>query len=177
MDILKYEVSVKNRLLPFVAAKEIADILNDIEDGSVQQEDVNAVFGNPKTLTGEIKKGKRKNFDYIVEIVLVLSIMIMTYIYPPFTILYSVLRNMSSFLLIKMYNHYMMIVFGTKLRECRHEAKMTQAQLATILNVSKTTICQWETHKQEPCLEDVVKLAHLFQVTTDYLLGVEESGI
>ena len=81
MDILKYEVSVKNRLLPFVAAKEIADILNDIEDGSVQQEDVNAVFGNPKTLTGEIKKGKRKNFDYIVEIVLVLSIMIMTYIY------------------------------------------------------------------------------------------------
>ena len=81
MDILKYEVSVKNRLLPFVAAKEIADILNDIEDGSVQQEDVNAVFGNPKTLTGEIKKGKRKNFDYIVEIVLVLSIMIMTYIF------------------------------------------------------------------------------------------------
>ena len=63
MDILKYEVSVKNRLLPFVAAKEIADILNDIEDGSGQQEDLNTVFGNPKALTDEIKKEKRKNND------------------------------------------------------------------------------------------------------------------
>lgn len=81
MDILKYEVSVKNRLLPFVAAKEIADILNDIEDGSGQQEDLNTVFGNPKALTDEIKKEKRKNFEYIIELALLLSIMIMTYIY------------------------------------------------------------------------------------------------
>jgi hypothetical protein len=80
MDILKYEVSVKNRLLPFVAAKEIADILNDIEDGSGQQEDLNTVFGNPKALTDEIKKEKRKNFEYIIELALLLSIMIMTYI-------------------------------------------------------------------------------------------------
>lgn len=70
-----------------------------------------------------------------------------------------------------------MIIFGKKLKECRQDAKLTQAQLAAMLNVSKTTICQWETHKQEPGLEDVVRIAQIFQVSTDYLLGMSEENI
>lgn len=71
----------------------------------------------------------------------------------------------------------MMVVFGDKLKECRLDAHMTQSQLAAMLSVSKTTICQWETHKQEPSLEDVVKIAHIFGVSADYLLGMEEETI
>ena len=65
-------------------------------------------------------------------------------------------------------------VFGLKLKEVRTEKRLTQLQLAQILNVSKTTICQWETSKQEPSLEDVVSIAKYFDVTADYLLGLEE---
>lgn len=71
----------------------------------------------------------------------------------------------------------MHIIFGKKLKELRKENNLTQLELAKILDVSKTTICQWETSKQEPSLEIISKLAYYFDVTTDYLLGIEdESG-
>ena len=68
----------------------------------------------------------------------------------------------------------MLYIFGKRLKELRREAGMTQAQLAALLLVSKTTICQWETSKQEPSLEDVVQLAKIFDVSCDYLLGMQE---
>lgn len=67
----------------------------------------------------------------------------------------------------------MYVIFGKKLKELRTEKKLTQQELSKILNVSKTTICQWETSKQEPSLTDVVKISNYFEVSTDYLLGLE----
>lgn len=59
------------------------------------------------------------------------------------------------------------------LRQLRIEKNLTQTQLGKIFNVSKTTICQWETFRQEPCLDDVTTAALFFNVTADYLLGLE----
>jgi len=71
----------------------------------------------------------------------------------------------------------MNVVFGTKLRELRKDNGLTQLQLAKIFHVSKTTICQWETQKQEPSLEDLKRIALFFKVTSDFLIGLEdESG-
>lgn len=64
--------------------------------------------------------------------------------------------------------------FGIKLKELRKERHLTQQQLAQIMSVSKTTVCQWETSKQEPSLENVAFIAQYFGVTTDYLLGLED---
>ena len=64
--------------------------------------------------------------------------------------------------------------FGVRLKELRNERKLTQAQAADIFGVSKTTICQWETQKQEASLDDVVKIAQYFGVSADYLLGLED---
>lgn len=63
--------------------------------------------------------------------------------------------------------------FGKKLQELRKERGLTQQELAQIFNVSKTTICQYETVKQEPSLCLLKKIALFFNVTTDYLLGLE----
>ena len=65
----------------------------------------------------------------------------------------------------------MSVIFGIRLKELRNEKNITQGKLAEILNVSKTTICQWETNKQEPNLEMLVKISDYFGVCTDYLLG------
>ena len=73
-----------------------------------------------------------------------------------------------------MYNFIMNKYFGVRLKELRSEKQLTQGQVATIFGVSKTTICQWETQKQEASLDDVVKIAIYFGVTTDYLLGLED---
>lgn len=64
--------------------------------------------------------------------------------------------------------------FGKKLKELREENKLTQLEIATMLSVSKTTICQWEKHKQEPSLNDICELTNIFKVSADYLLGLED---
>ena len=60
------------------------------------------------------------------------------------------------------------------MRELRKERNLKQADLAGVFNVSKTTICQWETLKQEPSLTDVVTCARYFDVSADYLLGLAD---
>ncbi len=65
--------------------------------------------------------------------------------------------------------------FGKRLRELRNEQHLTQAQLAQIFNVSKMTVSAWETNKQEPCIEDIKKLADVFDTSTDYLLCHKEN--
>ena len=68
----------------------------------------------------------------------------------------------------------MLKVFGSRLKELRIDAGLKQSELAPVFNVSKTTICQWETSKQEPSLEDIVKIAEYFHVSADYLLGIDD---
>lgn len=68
----------------------------------------------------------------------------------------------------------MLKIFGSRLKELRKDSGLKQADLATIFSVSKTTICQWETSKQEPSLEDIVKMSEFFNVSADFLLGIDE---
>ena len=68
----------------------------------------------------------------------------------------------------------MKVIFGKRLRELRREADITQKCLALDLNVSKTTISQWETAVQYPDLEMLATIAKYFDVTTDYLLGLTD---
>ncbi len=53
------------------------------------------------------------------------------------------------------------------------ENKLTQPQLAKLLGVSNGMISFWETCKFEPTASNIVKVAKLFNVTSDYLLGLE----
>lgn len=52
----------------------------------------------------------------------------------------------------------------------------TQAQLAERIGISRAAICTYETMTSEPTLTVLVRLARVLGVTTDHLLGVEESG-
>lgn len=49
--------------------------------------------------------------------------------------------------------------------------RITQKQLAAVVNVSGNTIYAWENDKQEPSLTALVQLCDYFEVTADYLLG------
>lgn len=48
---------------------------------------------------------------------------------------------------------------------------MSQTELAKSAGVSQTTVTAWETGKAEPSSSAVARLADIFNVTTDYLLG------
>uniref|UniRef100_UPI003F68C74F helix-turn-helix domain-containing protein n=1 Tax=Streptococcus pluranimalium TaxID=82348 RepID=UPI003F68C74F len=60
---------------------------------------------------------------------------------------------------------------GTRLKYLRKKKKFTQVQLSSSINVKQGSYANWENGKREPSLENVVRLAKLFGVTTDYLLG------
>lgn len=56
-------------------------------------------------------------------------------------------------------------------KECRERAGFTQKAAAISLKVSVQSISNWETGTRSPGLDQVIKLAELYGVTTDYLLG------
>lgn len=64
--------------------------------------------------------------------------------------------------------------FYTRLKELREEKKLLQKQLATELGVSQVTIARWETNSREPSIDMLMKIAKLFGVSIDYLVGMED---
>lgn len=67
--------------------------------------------------------------------------------------------------------------FGKTIKELRTKNRIKQSDLATVMNVSKTTISQWETSKQEPCIDDILRLAEYFNVSVDSLLYGETKTV
>lgn len=63
--------------------------------------------------------------------------------------------------------------FGEKLRELRLQKGLTQQQLGTQIGVTKSVISFYELQERTPSPDILVKLATVFHVTTDYLLGIE----
>ncbi len=53
---------------------------------------------------------------------------------------------------------------------------MTQAELARRLGVTRSGVNAWEMGISVPSTQYVVELALLFEVSADYLLGIDESA-
>ncbi|MCH5182952.1 MAG: helix-turn-helix transcriptional regulator [Oscillospiraceae bacterium] len=70
-----------------------------------------------------------------------------------------------------------MVNFGEKLRTLRKEAGMTQTELAKKLNITKSVVSYYELQERTPSPEVIVKLAAVFHVTADYLLGIENKKL
>ena len=64
--------------------------------------------------------------------------------------------------------------FSQRLKELRIEHGMTQQYLASLLNIKQQSYTRYEYGTGEPSLDTLIKLAHIFGVTTDYLLGVSD---
>ncbi len=61
--------------------------------------------------------------------------------------------------------------FGERVSELRKDRGLKQKDIATLLNVAVSTVSNYETDSHEPDLESLCKLADLFGVSTDFLLG------
>jgi len=65
--------------------------------------------------------------------------------------------------------------FGTRLKELRTNARLTQQQLAMQLGVSKSVVSFYERQERTPSPEVLKKLAAVFHVSTDYLLDLDKT--
>ena len=61
--------------------------------------------------------------------------------------------------------------FQNIFKRLRTSSKLTQAEMAEKLGISRSTIGMYETGAREPDFETLEKIADFFNVSTDYLLG------
>lgn len=66
-----------------------------------------------------------------------------------------------------------MVDFGNVLKTLRLKNSMTQAQLAHKLGLIKSVISAYETGLRLPSYDILIHIAKIFDVSTDYLLGLE----
>lgn len=65
--------------------------------------------------------------------------------------------------------------FSEIAKELRESKHLTQSQLAERLWVKKSIISAYETDARPPSLDMLIKYAKEFNVSTDYLLGIDST--
>lgn len=66
-----------------------------------------------------------------------------------------------------------MTIFSERIKRLRKNKGLKQQELAEILGIKRNTYSDWENGKTEPSFENLIKLADLFEVSLDCLLGRE----
>ena len=69
-----------------------------------------------------------------------------------------------------------MVDLSVKLKALRLQAGLTQKELGERIGTTKATISYYELSERTPSPEMLIKLAAVFHVSTDFLLGVETTG-
>ena len=67
-----------------------------------------------------------------------------------------------------------MKIFQQRLQEQRKLYGYTQRQMSEFLGIAQPSYIRYENGTSEPTLENLVKIADIFDVSTDYLLGRED---
>lgn len=62
-----------------------------------------------------------------------------------------------------------------RLQIARINSNLSRKQVAELINVSESLIGLYENGSRQPSLSSLVKLASIYKVSTDYLLGCEIS--
>ena len=63
-----------------------------------------------------------------------------------------------------------------RIKALRDQKGITQSELAKRLGITRSSVNAWEMGISVPSTQYIVELAHIFKVSTDYLLGVDTSS-
>ena len=67
-----------------------------------------------------------------------------------------------------------MVNLGDKLRSLRIEKNLTQKQVADRIGLAISAVSSYESGSRYPTYDTLIKLARMFHVSTDYLLGIAD---
>lgn len=68
----------------------------------------------------------------------------------------------------------MIIKTAQRIQQLRKEKNMSQATLAKRLGITRNAVNLWEMAGSYPSIQSLISLSHIFNVSTDYILGVDE---
>lgn len=66
-------------------------------------------------------------------------------------------------------------MFSERLKRLREGKQISQAELGKILSTTQQTINHYENDKREPDYETLKRIARVFHVSTDFLLGLTDT--
>lgn len=64
--------------------------------------------------------------------------------------------------------------FGERIRNLREDRDLTQSELGAQVNMTQRKISYIERGKYEPSIDDIVSFCKFFDVSSDYLLGLND---
>lgn len=62
-------------------------------------------------------------------------------------------------------------MLGGQIKYYRKKQKWSQAELATRLHISASSIGMYEQNRRTPCLQIIIAMAKIFQITVDEFVG------
>lgn len=63
-----------------------------------------------------------------------------------------------------------------RIKALREQKELTQTELSKLLGITRSSVNAWEMGISVPSTQYIVELAHIFKVSTDYLLCVDNSA-
>ncbi len=64
-------------------------------------------------------------------------------------------------------------MYGERLRQARKKKHLSQVSVGMKLNTTHATISRYENEKLEPSLDTLKALCKLYNVSADYILGLD----
>ena len=65
-------------------------------------------------------------------------------------------------------------ILAERLKACRAETELTQAQVAIYCDITEKTYQNYELMTREPKLEILARIAEFYKVSLDYLVGITD---
>ncbi|MCL2675091.1 MAG: helix-turn-helix domain-containing protein [Firmicutes bacterium] len=66
------------------------------------------------------------------------------------------------------------MTIGERVKRLRKDMSLTQKEVAEYFSIGHSTLACYETDKRQIPHDIIIKMARFFEVTTDYLLGLED---
>ena len=66
------------------------------------------------------------------------------------------------------------MIIGQRIKELRKEKGVSQLTVAKAIGVDKRAVIFWEQEVNEPKATYIAKMARFFNVSSDFLLGLED---
>ena len=67
-------------------------------------------------------------------------------------------------------------VFGKRIKQLRKQHRLTQSELGEMVGLTQQSITAWETGRTYPDVYTLIRLAMLYEVSVDWLLGLTETS-
>lgn len=61
-----------------------------------------------------------------------------------------------------------------RIRDLREDNDLTQKEIADFLHIKQNTYSQYETGKRQLSIDILIALAHYYNTSTDYILGLTD---